>query len=627
MKKTKLTRSLLAACSIVALSAVMYGCSSSGENAANTRADNAEDTAAQLLAERDAALAAQATAEAERDAANAARDAALAAQATAEAERDAANTARDAAVAARMAAEQAQANAEAAQMAAEQAQANAEAAQMAAEQAQADAEAAQGMAESERDAANMARDAANAARDAALAAQATAEMERDAANAARDAAVSRADAAEADAMAANTRADEAEKALADKLAELADTEADLDKAERIARELAIRMSITDSTVGGDNRIPASYTAKVGPDATGSGVSAITATRDAAGMIAVDVNGENPDDYSGGTAMAGSGDWNAVMLTMTDAATEATDTLVIYTDIDAPADTLFRTVYTGVTNFLGAAHADNADQADPAKASSSHFPSTASTTYNYGGDSGRPTSFTGMYDGVPGVFACSAATCSLTTNGDGELQGDATNTWSFTPNAPNSATVKVADTGYAWFGWWLDKPKANDGTHDVEVFAGGSTGYEATANNEIEGNVSYTGPAAGKFVTRTFTAGAHTDSGVGHFTATANLTAKFGADDAAGTIGGSVSGFVLNDTESVSWRVVLEDADLTDGSATFAGTSEVNFGGGLTTTDAGRWQGSFYDDGMEDDDAPSAVAGTFDAVTDNASVIGGFGATQ
>ena len=30
MKKTKLTRSLLAACSIVALSAVMYGCTSDG---------------------------------------------------------------------------------------------------------------------------------------------------------------------------------------------------------------------------------------------------------------------------------------------------------------------------------------------------------------------------------------------------------------------------------------------------------------------------------------------------------------------------------------------------------------------------------------------------------------------
>ena len=42
MKKTKLTRSLLAACSIVALTAVMYGCSSSGEDAANDRADQAE---------------------------------------------------------------------------------------------------------------------------------------------------------------------------------------------------------------------------------------------------------------------------------------------------------------------------------------------------------------------------------------------------------------------------------------------------------------------------------------------------------------------------------------------------------------------------------------------------------
>ena len=39
MKKSKLTRSLLAACSIVALSAVMYGCSSSGEDEAQMNAD------------------------------------------------------------------------------------------------------------------------------------------------------------------------------------------------------------------------------------------------------------------------------------------------------------------------------------------------------------------------------------------------------------------------------------------------------------------------------------------------------------------------------------------------------------------------------------------------------------
>ena len=50
MKKTNLTRSLLAACSIVALSAVMYGCSSSGEDEERGRAAIAEDMLAALAA-------------------------------------------------------------------------------------------------------------------------------------------------------------------------------------------------------------------------------------------------------------------------------------------------------------------------------------------------------------------------------------------------------------------------------------------------------------------------------------------------------------------------------------------------------------------------------------------------
>ena len=73
---------------------------------------------------------------------------------------------------------------------------------------------------------------------------------------------------------------------------------------------------------------------------------------------------------------------------------------------------------------------------------------------------------------------------------------------------------------------------------------------------------------------------------------------------------------------------MEDATLTT-AATFNGTSEVDFGGGATDNDAGTWQGSFYDDADADDDtnAPGTVAGTFDALTTNASVIGGFGATK
>ena len=48
------------------------------------------------------------------------------------------------------------------------------------------------------------------------------------------------------------------------------------------------------------------------------------------------------------------------------------------------------------------------------------------------------------------------------------------TWRFTPAAPLTATVKVPDASYVYFGWWLNKPADNTDAHDVEVFAGGST---------------------------------------------------------------------------------------------------------------------------------------------------------
>ena len=43
---------------------------------------------------------------------------------------------------------------------------------------------------------------------------------------------------------------------------------------------------------------------------------MTAKRNAAGMVTVDVNGDADDDYAGGETTAGSGDWNSVTLTKT-----------------------------------------------------------------------------------------------------------------------------------------------------------------------------------------------------------------------------------------------------------------------------------------------------------------------
>ena len=146
MKKTKLTRSLLAACSIVALSAVMYGCSS-GPSQDEYDAAKAETAAAEAEAEE--ARMGQADAEAETEEArmgqaDAEADAADAAdaQAAAEADADAARLDQAAADAKaeeeRIAREQAEADADAARLDQAAADAKAEEERIAREQAEAD---------------------------------------------------------------------------------------------------------------------------------------------------------------------------------------------------------------------------------------------------------------------------------------------------------------------------------------------------------------------------------------------------------------------------------------------------------------------------------------------------------
>ncbi len=383
-----------------------------------------------------------------------------------------------------------------------------------------------------------------------------------------------------------------------------------EKDERIAREAMIRAAILVT----DNR--AGTSANPFP----SGITEQAVTRDADGTLTVDVNGvEMDDEYMGGEGTAGSDAWNSVILTKTDAlGTE--DTVVFYTDISAPADTLLTDRYPQ-TELDDALHEDRVE-----KVQSDGFPSDPGTTYMYTGlDGERSKSVEGTFDGVPGQFTCITTACTVMADGMGDLA--TSEGWRFTPNSPNTATFKDPDVSYAYFGWWLNKPEANDDMHDVEVFAGGTTDHETAVTVAMEGNATYSGPAAGKYVTKSYTAGAHSDSGVGHFTARANLTAKFGDDSGPeGTIEGTVTNFMLDDTSPVSWSVTLEEATLNN-TANFNGNSEVNFGGGLTEDDAGTWQGSFYD---ADDDAaaaPGTVAGTFDAVTDAAAVIGAFGATK
>ena len=393
------------------------------------------------------------------------------------------------------------------------------------------------------------------------------------------------------------------------------------KADRIARAYRIIMAIATEPGGLVKMLPAA-----------PGVATPAITRNVARMMTVDVNGEDEDAYAGGETTAGSGDWNSFMLAKTNNEgedTESTDIVMLYTDIDAPSDKKFIDKYG-----RDAVRDDMLGNDDRVKlAASSYFPSGATETLEYSATSGNPISFAGTFDSVPGTYECTAVdgSCTLMTDADSELE--MAEGWRFTPN-DNLATVKDPDAAYAWFGWWLNKPKEADAMHMVEVFAGGSMEHAADVLDTIEGTATYSGPVAGKYATRTFTADVQTDAAAGHFTANTRLTAKFGDDDEPGSgISGSVSGFVLDDTTPASWSVTLETAMFTT-SATFNGTTEVNFGGGATDNDAGEthpgaWQGSFYGAATDDSDAPNTVVGTFGAATDdnNASVIGAFGATK
>ena len=546
------------------------------------------------------------TAEDERDAANMRANTAATAQMTAEGERDTANMAAAAAATAQMTAEGERDTANMAAAAAATAQMTAEGERDTANMAAAAAATAQMTAEGERDTANMAAAAAATA-------QMTAEGER-------DAAITRADTADADLQAAqeelataNARVDEIEEDAADALAEAA-------LKDRIAREVMVSAAFRASTDMADaTPLPAEITAPAN----------LIVKRSVAGMVTVDVNGATDDVYTGGETTARSGDWNSVTMTRTDATAEADHTLVIYTDIDAPADRDFNDKYMMARDNI---FASDTRAAHLKLARSDSFPAGSSATLTYGEAGGLPKSFEGTFDGVLGNFTCTAVpTCMVGNNAKGELM-TVVGEWGFSPHN-NRATVKDPDTGYAYFGWWLNKPEDVADKHVVEVFAGGSMGHAATSLAvEIVGNVRYSGPAAGKYVTKTFSAGPQTDAGVGHFTANANLVARFGdASSVVGTtIDGSITGFELDDGSNPGWTVkLLGDSNIATEGA-FTGTTEVNFGAGLTDSDdgaAGTWQGAFYGAGATPADAPDAVAGTFDALTANASVIGAFGATK
>ena len=193
-------------------------------------------------------------------------------------------------------------------------------------------------------------------------------------------------------------------------------------AENIAREAKIQAAIVVGRV--------TATAKATPTDDASGVTGVTATRNAAGMVAVDVNGNDvADDYVDvdGETIAGSGGWNGVTMT------SGTNTLVVYTDIEAPTDRDFGDKYPSdvLNDALAVGNVGNV--------ASDGFPSAPGTTWTYGGDAGRETTVIGTFDDVDGQFTCTMTPCTVMAGAMGTLA--ASPNWEFRADSQNTATAR------------------------------------------------------------------------------------------------------------------------------------------------------------------------------------------
>ena len=196
-----------------------------------------------------------------------------------------------------------------------------------------------------------------------------------------------------------------------------------------------------------------------------------------------------------------------------------------------------------------------------------------------------------------------------------------------------------------FGWWSRRAIADD-SWSFRTFHGdgddsGSrvTADEISGSNDVSGTATYQGPAVGYYAIYQ-PLGAQ--SGHGDFSATANLTADFDADQVHGTIdqfsGHSDWSLTLNrgsieTVEGAAGVNVVTDGD----------TNAVSWKIGDRTTDGGSWKANFYSNLVEDNPAtsatenarlgvvPSGIAGTFEAEFSDTSgadigrMMGAFGA--
>ena len=331
-----------------------------------------------------------------------------------------------------------------------------------------------------------------------------------------------------------------------------------------------------------------------------------------------------------TAVARMGMWMGTELAGTTAtATNGlpSNTAVVYTDVMPNTRVAFADVYNNVdAQTVAALLLINTS----APIAATEFNGVGRTNHDPNPDAADDVvSIDGMFDGAAGVYTCTAATptsCASHKTASGiELEGS----WSFNP--ADSAMVSQADSGYAYFGWWLRKDSTGP---EVDTFHGQTDGAGDTAVtaivadnfNQLGGTATYSGAAAGKYALNPTLPGAYPSGG--HWTASATLTADFGDGGASDTTPGTISGMIdsfMAGGESMAWSVELKEITVTDATAEFSLTTEGTVWSidGQAGSADGMWSGQFRDQG--DNNVPNVVTGEFSSTYGTVGhLIGAFG---
>ena len=280
-----------------------------------------------------------------------------------------------------------------------------------------------------------------------------------------------------------------------------------------------------------------------------------------------------------------------------------------------------------------------------------FPDNYDSTPNAGGNAFDMVRISGTFMGASGHFECGRTDTSACIIGRrGNRYTIESGLWTF--ETTDRANARIDDRSYAYFGWWRREHREND-TYSYLPFVGiapdAETGGDkplaysvkeasSAAFNNLTGSATYTGPAIGQYAIYQPLNG---ESGTGEFTADVELTANFGTDNTAGTVGGTVTNF-SNDS---SWSLTLNAATMPTGTVEYGTDAEnngnwVNWTIGSHTSDVrGRWTAKFYSESNFVGQVPDGVVGTFTAAYDEdinttedfddivGTIVGAFGAEK